>query len=143
MKESKYYICDYCFDEFVPKRRRVQRYCSNSCRSKAYHARKSMISVTESTLPLKHSVDTVSKSSENMSLAGVGNAAAGTFIANTVINALKGEDKKAATKGDIKILAEQLMGRYHKVNNLPLNTFGHYPYYDIVNGEIVYLQNEF
>lgn len=78
-----------------------------------------------------------------MSVAGVANSATGTLLANTVINAFKGHDKKAATKGDIKILAQQLMGRYHKVKNLPLNAFGHYPYYDMVSGEIVYLQTEF
>ena len=55
----------------------------------------------------------------------------------------KGEDKKTATKGDIKLLVEQLMGKYHKVNNLPLNAFGHCPYYDLVNGEIVYLKTEY
>ena len=40
MLEPKHYTCNYCQQNFVPKRRRVQKYCSNSCRSSAYQLRK-------------------------------------------------------------------------------------------------------
>ena len=77
----EFYTCKYCYKEFDPKRRRVQKYCSNSCRSKAHHARKKtetklpIISDSEtktevSTLPTKPEKTTV----DSMSLAGTGNA---------------------------------------------------------------------
>ena len=37
--EKYKYKCDYCSKKYKPKRRRAQKYCSNSCRSKAYRKR--------------------------------------------------------------------------------------------------------
>jgi len=71
-------------------------------------------------------------------MAGVGNATAGYLIAEGVIALLKKEDNKAATKGDLKLLTEKLLGRYHLVKNFSPNINGELPYFDLVTQEIVY-----
>ncbi|MEH1009198.1 hypothetical protein VDP25_15775 [Winogradskyella sp. ECml5-4] len=134
MRDNKFYTCAYCFKEFEPKRRRVQRYCSNTCRSKAYHARK-----TESlTLTTPSSeVTTPTPQNENMSLAGVGNAAAGSLAAQGLKHVLTAPQNRPATKADIENIASKLK-RYHKVKNLPANAQGALPYFDIETKEIKY-----
>lgn len=138
MKDNKFYTCAYCFKDFEPKRRRVQRYCSNTCRSKAYHARKTESQVL--TTPSSE-VTTPTPQNENMSLAGVGNAAAGVLAANAIKNLLTKESNKPATKGDLTQLIEKLGSRYHLVKNLPPNALGQHPYFDMVEGVVVYMSN--
>ncbi len=140
MKDTKYYICKYCYKEFEPKRRRVQKYCSNTCRSKDFHARKTNSStiLAKETLP-----DTAEqpKASEKINLAGIGNAAAGSILAEKLITILTPEDKKPATKGDIKKLIETLGYRYLPIQNLAPNSRGEIPFYDVLNSSLVYLSN--
>ncbi|WP_372938683.1 hypothetical protein [Seonamhaeicola sp.] len=139
MKNQKYYTCQYCYQEFVPKRRRVQKYCSNTCRSKAYHERKTKgnLPVTpEETLPKSENTE----QKDSMSLSGVGNAAAGSLLADGIKALVTKNDNKAATKGDINLLLEKLGGRYHLVKNMTPNSEGAHPYYDLLDGKIVYLR---
>ncbi|MFY0712766.1 hypothetical protein J1D01_03750 [Seonamhaeicola sp. NFXS20] len=137
MKNQKYYTCQYCYQEFVPKRRRVQKYCSNTCRSKAYHERK-----TKGNLPvtseekLPKSENTEQK--DSMSLSGVGNAAAGSLLADGIKALVTKNDNKAATKGDIKELINKLTSRYYEVKNIPPRSDGAIPYFDIETNMIVY-----
>jgi hypothetical protein len=139
--ESKYYTCKYCFKEFEPTRRRIQKYCSNTCRSKAYHARQ------VNTPPTTKEIMEVHKSPnpptntkiESVSLAGIGNAAAGTIAADAFKSIFTTLDNKPATKGDLKKLAEQILGRYHFIINLSPRNDGSLPYYDIETNEVVYL----
>jgi len=138
MKENKFYTCDYCFKEFEPKRRRVQKYCSDTCRSKAYHARKTSTKLAapseQITVP-----DFSTLPKPKMSLSGVGNATAGTLAADAIKSLLTKTTNKPATKGDLTALIETLHGRYHLVKNMPANEFGQYPYFDLVEGVLVYL----
>lgn len=137
----KFYTCEYCHKEFDPKRRRVQKYCSNSCRSKAYHARKktdqSLATIPENKLeaslltPAKTKVD-------SMSLAGTGNAMAGVLAADGIKALLTPISSKPATKGDLENLKKQLVNRYHKITNLQQRNDGALPYFDMDTGEVVY-----
>lgn len=133
---NKLYICKYCYVEYIPTRRHVQKFCSNSCRSKSHHIknRKKTI-ITNSPIP-----STESKNTDAMSMAGVGNAAAGSLAADALKSLLTKQDNKAATKGDIKILLNR-MGRFHKVENLPLGVNSSLPYFDMETKKIVYFKN--
>jgi len=141
MTDREFYTCKYCFKEFEPKRRRVQKYCSNTCRSKAHHARQTK-SHFLATKPTEVSVpnNMPSPSKKSMSMAGVGNAAAGTLAADAIKTLLTKESNKPATKGDLSQLLEKLNGRYHLINNMPPNFRGEYPYFDLVEGVVVYLK---
>lgn len=136
----KYYICKYCFKEFEPTRRRVQKYCSNTCRSKAYHERQTHNSKEQkdiittpvtNTTPVKTKID-------SLSAAGVGQAAIGTLAADGLKSLFTPLDKKTATKGDIVELTRKLLNRYHLVKSLPPRIDGARPYFDIETNEIVY-----
>ena len=141
----EFYTCEYCYKEFDPKRRRVQKYCSNTCRSKAHHARKKIenkiaiipdsetkIEVpTVTTPPVKNKVD-------SMSLAGAGNAAAGSLLADTIKAVFTPLDNKPATKGDLNNLKSQIVNRYHKITNREARFDGALPYFDMYTGEVVY-----
>lgn len=85
--------------------------------------------------------DKSSPTKDKMSIAGVGNAAAGTITADFIKNLLTKDDNKAATKGDMKLLTEKLLGRYHPIKNMPPHTDGSYPYYDLINQKLVYVAN--
>lgn len=137
MKTIKYYTCEYCHKEYIPKRRGVQKYCSNSCRSNACRVRnqeKTITSKTDSIIPLIES----NQQKDQMSLSGVGNATAGAILANTLKSAFTKEDNKPATKGDIKIMTEKLRGRYHLVKNMEPNLNGEQPYFDLQENIVIY-----
>lgn len=139
MDRQRFYTCKYCFKEYEPKRRRVQIYCSNTCRSKAYHARK-INSITTQTDQGIVPLDTPTLQQESMSLAGIGNAAAGVLAVEGVKRLLTKEENKPATKKDLAQLVEKLSNRYHLVKNMNPNMNGEYPYFDMVEGVVVYLK---
>ena len=135
MLEPKHYTCNYCQQDFIPKRRRVQKYCSNSCRSSAYQLRKG----NKNNLPSTNNTKHVAEKNDKMTLAGVGNAAVGSMVAGGLVKLFTSEKNKPATKGDIDLLIQKLEGRYHLVKNLQPNAQGALPYYDLMEGKIVYL----
>ncbi|SDH29973.1 hypothetical protein [Winogradskyella thalassocola] len=141
MKDRKFYTCEYCYKEFEPKRRRVQRYCSNTCRSKAYHARKTSALVTTKSDKVSVLENSPETSIEKMSLPGVGNAAVGILAVDILKNIITKESNKPATKGDLTQLIENLNRRYHLIKNMAPNAFGQYPYFDLVEGVVVYLRS--
>lgn len=134
--EPKKYICNFCGNDYHPKRRHVQRFCCNSCRSKAHIK--------------KHQLETVVKSEitsqnqnpvkiEKISLAGVGNAAIGILAVNAVSNLFTSEGNKPATKNDIKNLASVLKNRYLPILNIPNRQDGAKAFYDYQTQTYVYL----
>ena len=147
--ETHKYICNYCFEQYIPRRRYVQKYCSNSCRSKAYHRRQvennktidnpDKIDTTITELPLTPiEIITQEKSSiESMSLPGIGNAALGTLAADLIKFFAKGEGNQPATRNDIRTLLSNI-GKYHIITNLPKNEFGESPYFDLDTNTIFY-----
>ena len=135
--DNHHYTCEYCHGKFVPKRRRVQKYCSNSCRSKAYHLRKNgppLQGLTGGGTPPEKVSDT---QTEKMSLAGVGNAAAGTATVTLLTQLFTKEENKPATKGDLRKIAQNLQ-RYHRINNLGADLQGRLPYFDLEKEVLVY-----
>ena len=142
--ETHQYICNYCQKEFVPTRRRVQKYCSDSCRSGAFNLRKQALS-TPKNQPVatkNQLIETDKKPAktkvEQMSTSGVGNAVVGTMIVDGLKTAFTQEENKAATKGDLSILYEKI-GRYHRITNLSQNESGALPYFDMYINEVVYI----
>ena len=144
--ETQFYKCKYCFKEFEPKRRLVQKYCSNSCRSKAYHVRQlkntnknNNTTAIEVPKPMRMPPIPSKTKIDKVSIAGVGNATLGSLAAGGLKSIFTPENNKPATKGDLKQLIEKLDYRYHLVNNLPRRLDGALPYFDLDTGEIVYL----
>jgi superoxide dismutase len=137
--EKYNYICNYCSKEYLPRRRKVQKYCSNTCRVKAHFQKhKRAVVKEENNLPSK--VSSSKNEKEKINLAGIGNAA----IANVATEALKKlfthEDQKPATKGDLKNLIAQSKTRYEKIENIPRRPDQTEAYFDNVNKELVYLR---
>jgi hypothetical protein len=128
------YKCNYCHEEYIPKRRYFQQYCSGSCRSKAYHRR--VKNNNKIKLALEEEKNNIGKV-DKMSLAGVGNATTGALIAEGIINLFIKEGDKPATKNDLLKLLNKF-DRYQKINNLPLNTYNKQPYFDTKFGTVVY-----
>ncbi|MBL7559858.1 hypothetical protein JAO71_08590 [Olleya sp. YSTF-M6] len=139
----KLYTCEYCYKEFEPTRRRVQKYCSNSCRSKAYHYRQ-VVPNTLTTSQLKSkNISTTSTpqqtKNESISAIGIGNAAAGNILADGLKALLTSSENKPATKKDILDLKSLITQRYLPINNLEKNQHGQSPFYDIETKSLVYL----
>ena len=134
--ENYHYNCQNCGKSYVPKRRRVQKYCSNSCRTRAFYLKKEKALLKPETGINKSDSNKIDK----MSLAGIGNAAAGTIAVNALASLLTREENKPATKKDIKEIKELLLERYHEVLNMQLDAYGNKPFFDIETNTIVYLK---
>ena len=72
-----------------------------------------------------------------MSLAGVGNSAVGMASIELVKALFTPEQNKPATKADLEKLNSRLE-RFQEVRNMPTNILGHKPFYDNLQGIIVY-----
>ena len=142
--EQTDYSCQYCKKKFTPKRRKVQKFCTNTCRASFHRFKNDSLSINQST---EIKVNTGEKKSgktkvDQISAAGVGNAALGTGLVELAKNIFTPGENKPATKGDIMKLAASLK-RFHKIKNLPPNIVGEYPYFDLTKGEVVYLKMSF
>ncbi|MGJ8666717.1 MAG: hypothetical protein ACSHW7_10145 [Patiriisocius sp.] len=131
--EKHKYKCHYCSAKYIPKRRHVQKYCSNSCRVNAFKLRnKSKQNLPqakkEKNLPPK----------DKMSLSGVGNAAAGTLAVNLATSLFTKEENKPATKGDIQKLLDKDLNKILLIRNMPPRFDGAIPYFDTLQQIIVY-----
>lgn len=138
--------CDYCNKEYIPKRRWVQRFCSNKCRASFHRIKnktpttliqKNEELITNGNLPINKKVKV-----EEVSLAGFTNAALGAGAVALFQNLFRSEANKPATKTDLLKLVTQAK-RFHKVKNLQPNIMGEYPYFDLEKGEVVYLKMKF
>ncbi|GGI56858.1 hypothetical protein [Winogradskyella haliclonae] len=145
MKDKYHYICNYCYEEFVPKRRKVQKYCSNTCRSKAWQENNSNKSSNKNSLTMPVYDNTISNIPKQegkvnkMSFPGIANAALGNVAADAIKSILTPDNKKPATKADINDLLERLDIRYHYIKNLPQDDKGRYPFFDLQEGMLVYI----
>ena len=119
------YECNYCGVKYTPRRRFVQKYCSNSCRVNAYTKRKKLkqdlpVSEKERALPVK----------SQMSWSGIGNAAVGSLATNLATSLFTKEENKPATKGDIQKLLKGEMKKVILVKNIPPRMDGARAYFD-------------
>ncbi|GAA4298245.1 hypothetical protein [Aestuariibaculum suncheonense] len=140
----RYYTCNYCYKEFEPTRRRVQKFCCNSCRSKAHNAKKSKQSklptkkIEENNVPPTVKPEQPKTKIEAVSIPGVINAGLGTLIADGIKSFATKDINLPATKGDLELLAKHLTKRYHKILNHPPRQDGALPYFDLHTNTIKY-----
>ena len=135
-------ICLQCSEEYTPTRRRVQKFCCNSCRSLHWRDRQSEKELVNNNLPVKSKSDQSTFEAikqEKLSLAGVGNAALGTAAVDLIKGAFTPFENKPATKKDVAEIKALIKGRYLPVNNAGKDTFGRSPYYDVETGNIVHM----
>ena len=135
--ENYLYKCQYCGTDYKPNRRKKQKYCSNSCRTRAFQIRNPQLGLT---IPAEEKKPEALKI-DRMSFAGVGNAAVGTFAVNTLTRLLTIEENKPATKKDLQNLLKNLNNRYHPILNIPTRHDGAKPYYDLDTKTIIYKLN--
>ena len=135
--ENYLYTCAYCGKQYKPRRRRKQKYCSNSCRTNAFNAKKKNSLAKQETNKPENQLQKIDK----MSWAGVGNAAAGTLAINALSSLLTREENKPATKKDFKEIKELLIKRYHPILNMQADAYGNQLYYDLETKSVVYLEN--
>jgi hypothetical protein len=133
--ENFLYQCQYCGKEYKPNKRHKQLFCSNSCRTNSHIRNKKLKLAVSSIMPETNKPNQI----EKMSLAGVGNAAAGAFIANKVEKFFTSAENKAVTRKDINELITTLKGRYFPIKNGPKNSEGQIPFYDILTQNYLYL----
>ncbi|ARV06105.1 hypothetical protein BTO04_05035 [Polaribacter sp. SA4-10] len=141
--ENHCYTCQYCKKEFIPKRRKIQKFCSDSCRVSFHRFKNVGLALKSTNLQIKEEEQVTSKMQvDQISTAGVANAAIGTGIVEFAKNIFTREEDKPATKGDFLKLAASVK-RYHKIKNLPPNHMGQIPYFDLTQGIVVYLSSTF
>ena len=136
--ENYLYICAYCGKQYKPKRRRKQKYCSNSCRTNAFNAKKKNSLAKPETNKPENQLQKIDK----MSWAGVGNAAAGTLAVNALSSLRNREENKPVTKKDFKEIKDLLIKRYHPISNMRPDAYGNQPYFDLETKSVVYLKKE-
>lgn len=151
MKETE--NCLHCNDDYIPTRRGVQKFCSNSCRSRYWLLNQEKEEEVEIKKPLKSNpfdrkmvkkLDKIDKSIKKVSgnkpkkevtLAGTGESFFGAAAANAISHFLT----NPATKNDINELKTLIKGaRYFPVNNMGANEYNQLPYYDIETGNLIY-----
>ncbi|WP_405564749.1 hypothetical protein [Polaribacter sp. Asnod6-C07] len=135
--ESRMYVCQHCKKEYLPKRRKVQKFCNASCRVSSHQLKKkSNDELTTNRTNYKSNLEKLKV--EKMSLAGVGNSVAGTIAVEGLKALFIKEENKPATKLDIQKLEERFK-RYLEINNLPRNINNQKPFYDSLLKSVVYL----
>ena len=99
-----------------PKGRRVQKFCSNSCRVRSHQLKNKKSKSTEVTTG--NNIKTDKTKIEQMSLAGVGNAAAAMFGVKIITDLLTKFENKQATKQDVIQLKLKLSHLNFKMDEL-------------------------
>ncbi len=134
--ESYFYTCKYCGKQYKPNRRKKQKYCTNSCRVRAFVLKNEI----RLNLPSKEIQEKKSIQVEKMSMAGVGNAAVGTLAVNLATSLFTSEENKPATKKDLKNLASSLKQRYYPILNMALRQDGAKPFYATETNHFIYIK---
>lgn len=137
--ENYLYKCHYCGVEYVPRRRRKQKFCSNSCRVTSHNFKKGKKKITGLSVPSESkSVD------EQLSLAGIGNAAIGTAAVEIGKSLFTPTNNKPATKGDVQAILNKLgqsSQRYLPLKNGTPDYDGELPVYDTETQNALYPKN--
>ena len=140
--ETGNYICHLCEKEYEPTKRGRQKFCSSKCRKK-YNYHKNIVPSDKSV-----ATETISKPSklkvDEMSIAGVGNAATGTLIADglkEIVKAFQPEENKPVTKKDFQELKTLFKDRYFLIQNMERRYDGYLPYFDMTTNSLIYLRD--
>ena len=150
--ETEFYTCEFCQTKFKPYRRKVQKFCSSTCRVKNHqHKNRVEKPMTQiSNIPLTETEvleSTIIKPDklkiEKISTAGVANTVLGNIITDSAKalgkHLFNSPENDPATKKDIEELKSLLNKRYFKINNLPTDDLGGIPHFDMSNSTVVYL----
>jgi hypothetical protein len=137
--ETYTYLCTYCSKEYVPRRRKVQKYCSDTCRSKDYFQKNKKVKLKAET-GLSNPESSEKPKSDTVSLAGIGNAAIANVATETLKSIFTSDDNKPLTKGDFKKLMTQFKNRYEKIGNMPKRADGTQAYFDNEARKVIYLK---
>jgi hypothetical protein len=136
------YKCYNCGKEYKPNRRNKQRFCSNSCRVNSFNKKKNFgLSKPQIengiALPIKTPIESSTPLKiETMSMAGIGNAVAGSVAVNLISALLTSDENKPATKKDLLHIMGQNK-RFHLVKNAPPK-LGFIAFYDMQTQCILY-----
>ena len=136
--DNHLYICNYCGEEYKPKKRGTQKFCKTSCRVNSHKLKKKLENLPAPQLPNPEN-NTGNSYEETVNAAGIINSAIGTGLANGVKAVFTSSENKPATKKDIKDLIFQVQERYQPVQNMRPNPDGAKPYYDMAQKAVVYL----
>lgn len=153
MKTTK--NCKYCYQLFE-SRRSNHVYCTTSCKTKASYKRNNYTyvpghyqkqMVNDEIILKDKSLGAVFENKTNnkggINSSSISNAAIGAATADVALFAAKklfAPNTLPATKGDIKLLTEKLVNKYHLIKNLSKNIEGESPYFDIDNQVVVYFK---
>jgi hypothetical protein len=135
-------ICMHCGVDYVPTRRGVQIFCSNSCRSRYWYLKQNRNNGASLDKKKNEQVTevVVQEKTEKMSLAGIGNATVGVVAADFIKTVFTKDENKPATKKDIQDLKSMINGgRYLRVNNAKNDALGRKAFFDVETGYVVYL----
>lgn len=127
------YNCSYCGVEYTPRRRRIQKYCSNSCRVNAFNQKKKIKQLSP-----KFENPKMQTTKDKMSWSGIGNAAVGTLATNMATSLFTKEENKPATKGDIQKLLSGSVQKLILIKNLSPQFDGSRAYFDTQQQIIIY-----
>ncbi|WP_111710144.1 hypothetical protein [Lutibacter citreus] len=146
--EKQLYTCEFCQKKFEPTRRKAQKFCSATCRSKNHHHKnkKSNSVSQEKSKNTSKSKKKGKNQIDKVSTAGVTNAFLGTMASDASLAALKKiftpEENKPATKGDIQELKNLINTRFFLAQNVNPDPYGKIAYFDIATNKIVYYNEQ-
>lgn len=109
--ETYTYVCNYCKKEYIPSRRGIQKFCSNSCRTRSHQIKKQNANGLSKNTNLAKLKPLPKTKIDQISAVGVGNAALGSALVDFGKHIFTPEHQKAATKGDIKNLENKIVKR--------------------------------
>jgi len=140
--EHHTYQCNYCKKDYIPKRRRLQKFCSASCRVGSHQQNNKLKQQQQQQqlLPKTESNNTLLQKMKvtEMSLAGVGNSLLGVAAVEVAKSLLIKSENKPATKADLEKLSSRLE-RFQEIRNMSKNMLGKKPFYDNVLKGVVYM----
>lgn len=133
-------ICKNCSKLYIPKRRGAQKYCSDSCRSRAYQKRKSTGLKKPADLTTKKSEEVKNESSSTINAASIMNAFIAAFGYDAIKGLLTPAGSKPVTRNDLNKLIEKIDQRYIPLRNIPMKNDGTYAFCDKKTEALVYLK---
>jgi len=106
--ETYKYTCEYCQKEFIPTRRKIQKYCSDSCRSTNHQYKKRLLSKSDVLVDVDKEKNNSIERIEKLSWAGVGNSIGGSLVADRLKKTLTKHENWPATKKDLEELKKMI-----------------------------------
>jgi len=158
--ETEFYTCEFCQTNFKPKRRKIQRFCSNTCRSKNHHHKNNLkkeslptlnpykrLTKKEEVIPSLEAEVIIAEPQkkqkiEKVSGAGIANAVIGNLAAQALIEGAKyalGSKKNQPATNELKNPFTQ---RYFKIYNMEPRFDGALPHFDMQTSKIVYIPDQ-